>query len=133
MSSAADSCISPSPWEGKVETHSGRSQHRRPRAKLRGALRELRIEAREMIIGIALVVDELHKGQRLVYRYPESVPSSVLNSKPAVALQPALQPTQSPTTKQRPGQRTRELPAWNEYGIEEDMESGVFELAHVAP
>ena len=33
-----------------------------------------------MIIGIALVVDELHKGQRLVYRYPESVPSSVLNS-----------------------------------------------------
>lgn len=34
----------------------------------------------DMIIGIALVVDELHKGQRLVYRYPESVPSSVLNS-----------------------------------------------------
>ena len=33
-----------------------------------------------MIIGIALVVDELHKGQRLVYRYPESVPSSVLNA-----------------------------------------------------
>jgi len=25
-------------------------------------------------------VDELHKGQRLVYRYPESVPSSVLNA-----------------------------------------------------
>ena len=33
-----------------------------------------------MIIGIALVVDELHKGQRLVYRYPESVPSNVLNA-----------------------------------------------------
>jgi hypothetical protein len=33
-----------------------------------------------MIIGIALVVDELHKGQRLVYRYPESVPSSVVNA-----------------------------------------------------
>jgi len=33
-----------------------------------------------MIIGIALVVDELHKGQRLVCRYPEVVPSSVLNS-----------------------------------------------------
>ena len=38
------------------------------------------IESVEMIIGIALVVDELHKGQRLVYRYPEAVPSSVLNS-----------------------------------------------------
>lgn len=33
-----------------------------------------------MIIGIALVVDELHKGQRLVCRYPESIPSSILNS-----------------------------------------------------
>ena len=33
-----------------------------------------------MIIGIALVVDELHKGQRLVYRYPESIPSNVLNA-----------------------------------------------------
>lgn len=28
-----------------------------------------------MILGIALVVDELHKGQRLVFRYPESVPT----------------------------------------------------------
>jgi hypothetical protein len=27
-----------------------------------------------MILGIALVVDELHKGQRLVFRYPETVP-----------------------------------------------------------
>ena len=32
------------------------------------------------VIGIALVVDELHKGQRLVYRYPESIPSNVLNA-----------------------------------------------------
>ena len=33
-----------------------------------------------MIIGIALVVDELNKGQRLVCRYPESIPSYVLKS-----------------------------------------------------
>ena len=33
-----------------------------------------------MIIGIALVVDDLTKGQRLVYRYPESIPSNVLNT-----------------------------------------------------
>jgi hypothetical protein len=33
-----------------------------------------------MIIGVALVVDELHKGQRLICRYPESVPSAILNS-----------------------------------------------------
>jgi hypothetical protein len=30
-----------------------------------------------MILGIALVVDELHKGQRLVFRYPETVPTSL--------------------------------------------------------
>ena len=33
-----------------------------------------------MIVGIALVVDDPRKGQRLVFRYPESVPSFVLNS-----------------------------------------------------
>lgn len=33
-----------------------------------------------MIIGIALVVDELHKGPRLVCRYPEAIPSSILNA-----------------------------------------------------
>jgi len=33
-----------------------------------------------MIIGVALVVDDLTKGQRLVFRYPISVPSSILNS-----------------------------------------------------
>lgn len=32
-----------------------------------------------MIIGCALVVDELNKGPRLVIRYPESIPSSILN------------------------------------------------------
>lgn len=32
-----------------------------------------------MIIGIALVVDELHKGPRLVCRYPPSIPSNILN------------------------------------------------------
>ena len=32
-----------------------------------------------MIIGCALVVDELNKGPRLVLRYPESLPSSFLN------------------------------------------------------
>lgn len=37
-------------------------------------------EAEYRVIGIAIVVDELHKGQRLVCRYPESVPSAVLNS-----------------------------------------------------
>lgn len=37
-----------------------------------------------MIIGVALVVDELHKGQRLVFRYPVSVPSAVLNSSSAL-------------------------------------------------
>ena len=31
-----------------------------------------------MIIGVALLVDELHKGQRLVCRYPEAVPSTFL-------------------------------------------------------
>ena len=35
-----------------------------------------------MIIGVALVVDELSKGQHLVFRYPLSTPSSVLNSHP---------------------------------------------------
>lgn len=33
-----------------------------------------------IIVGIALVVDELRKGQRLVFRYPEAVPSFVLNT-----------------------------------------------------
>lgn len=33
-----------------------------------------------MIVGVALVVDELHKGQRLVFRYPENIPSATLNS-----------------------------------------------------
>ena len=33
-----------------------------------------------MIVGIALVVHEPKKGQRLAFRYPESVPSFVLNS-----------------------------------------------------
>ena len=32
-----------------------------------------------MIIGCALVVDELNKGPRLVVRYPESIPSTILN------------------------------------------------------
>jgi hypothetical protein len=30
-----------------------------------------------MIIGISLVVNELNKGQRMVFRYPESIPASV--------------------------------------------------------
>jgi hypothetical protein len=29
-----------------------------------------------MIIGISLVVNELNKGQRMVFRYPESIPAS---------------------------------------------------------
>lgn len=33
-----------------------------------------------MIIGIALVIDESQKGPRLVFRYPWSVPSNILNS-----------------------------------------------------
>lgn len=33
-----------------------------------------------MIIGVALVVDEFHKGQRLVFRYPEAHPSFALFS-----------------------------------------------------
>ena len=33
-----------------------------------------------MIVGVALVVDELHKGQRLVCRYPECVPSAIFNT-----------------------------------------------------
>lgn len=33
-----------------------------------------------MIIGVALVVDEFHKGQRLVLRYPEANPSFALFS-----------------------------------------------------
>ena len=37
-----------------------------------------------MIIGAALVVDELRKGQRLAFRYPASVPSAILNSHPAL-------------------------------------------------
>lgn len=37
-----------------------------------------------MIIGVALVVDDLTKGQRLVFRYPISVPSSILNSHASV-------------------------------------------------
>ena len=32
-----------------------------------------------MIIGVALVVDEVHKGQKLVYRYPESIPSALFD------------------------------------------------------
>lgn len=32
-----------------------------------------------MIIGISLVVEELHKNPRLIFRYPPSVPSSILN------------------------------------------------------
>lgn len=32
-----------------------------------------------MLLGIALVVEELHKGQRLVFRYPEALPSTLLN------------------------------------------------------
>ena len=31
-----------------------------------------------MIIGVALIVDELHKGHRLVFRYPEATPSFAL-------------------------------------------------------
>ena len=34
-----------------------------------------------MIIVIALVVDELNKEQRLVCRYPESIPPSILSNK----------------------------------------------------
>ena len=37
-----------------------------------------------MIIGAALVVDELRKGQRLAFRYPASIPSAILNSHPAL-------------------------------------------------
>ena len=37
-----------------------------------------------MIIGAALVVDELRKGQRLAFRYPASVPSAILNSHPSL-------------------------------------------------
>lgn len=44
-----------------------------------------------MIIGVALVVDELSKGQHLVFRYPLSMPSSVLNSHPGTLFQPHLQ------------------------------------------
>eukprot|EP00601_Ochromonadales_sp_CCMP2298_P033883 CAMPEP_0173370408 /NCGR_PEP_ID=MMETSP1144-20121109/26675_1 /TAXON_ID=483371 /ORGANISM="non described non described, Strain CCMP2298" /LENGTH=127 /DNA_ID=CAMNT_0014321967 /DNA_START=24 /DNA_END=404 /DNA_ORIENTATION=+ len=33
-----------------------------------------------MILGVALVVNELDKGHRMVFRYPESIPSSVLAS-----------------------------------------------------
>lgn len=32
-----------------------------------------------MILGIALVVNELHKGQKMVFRYPESIPSTISN------------------------------------------------------
>ena len=32
-----------------------------------------------MIIGVALVVDEVHKNQKLVYRYPESIPSALFD------------------------------------------------------
>lgn len=32
-----------------------------------------------MILGISLVVNELNKGQRMVFRYPESVPQSVVS------------------------------------------------------
>ena len=32
-----------------------------------------------MIIGVALVVDDLNKGQKLVYRYPESIPSALFD------------------------------------------------------
>jgi hypothetical protein len=32
-----------------------------------------------VIIGIALVVEELHKGPRLAFRYPSSIPSNILN------------------------------------------------------
>jgi len=30
-----------------------------------------------MILGISLVVNELNKGQRMVFRYPESIPQSI--------------------------------------------------------
>jgi hypothetical protein len=30
-----------------------------------------------MILGISLVVNELNKGQRMVFRYPESIPTSI--------------------------------------------------------
>ena len=33
-----------------------------------------------MIIGIALIVDELHKGQRLVYKYPDHIPPTSFTS-----------------------------------------------------
>ena len=34
-----------------------------------------------MIIGVSLVVDDLQKGQKLVYRYPEAPPASIVESK----------------------------------------------------
>lgn len=33
-----------------------------------------------MILGVALVVNELNKGQRMIFRYPESIPTSIINS-----------------------------------------------------
>ena len=33
-----------------------------------------------MIIGVSLVVDDLQKGQKLVFRYPEALPSVILDS-----------------------------------------------------
>ena len=33
----------------------------------------------KMILGISLVVNELNKGQRMVFRYPESIPAVVEN------------------------------------------------------
>ena len=33
-----------------------------------------------MIIGIVLIVDELHKGPRLVYRYPDHIPPSTYDT-----------------------------------------------------
>jgi hypothetical protein len=40
-----------------------------------------------MIIGVALVVDELHKGQRLVFRYPGSLPSHIFRGRGGCVMQ----------------------------------------------
>lgn len=34
-----------------------------------------------MILGVSLVVNELNKGQRLIFRYPESIPTYVVSNK----------------------------------------------------
>ena len=33
-----------------------------------------------MIIGVSLIVDDLQKGQKLVYRYPETLPAALVES-----------------------------------------------------